>query len=88
MGMLLRRYYDTENPVDDRNEGVAVEVAPKVEEKSEQVTLAEPDKAESASVDLESLNLVELRKLGKEHGIPKAHLKGKAELCELLKELV
>ena len=86
MGMLLRRYYDTENPVE--NKGAAETVAPKVEEKSEQVTLAEPDKAESASVDLESLNLVELRKLGKEHGIPKAHLKGKAELCELLKELV
>lgn len=83
MGMLLRRYYDTENPVE--NKGAAETVAPIIQE---QVEIAEPDKAESASVDLESLNLVELRKLGKEHGIPKAHLKGKAELCELLKELV
>lgn len=81
MGMLLRRYYDTENPVE--NKGAAETVAPIIQE---QVEIAEPDKAES--VDLESLNLVELRKLGKEHGIPKAHLKGKAELCELLKELV
>ena len=80
--MLLRRYYDETytNPVEDK--GVATSVAPKIE----QVEIAEPEKAES--VDLESLNLVELRKLGKEHGIPKAHLKGKAELCELLKELV
>ena len=46
------------------------------------------DETYTNPVDLESLNLVELRKLGKEHGIPKAHLKGKAELCELLKELV
>ena len=83
MGMLLRRYYDTENPVE--NKGAAETVAPIIQE---QVEIAESDKAESASVDLESLNLVELRKLGKEHGIPKAHLKGKAELCELLKELV
>ena len=81
MGMLLRRYYDTENPVE--NKGAAETVAPIIQE---QVEIAEPEKAES--VDLESLNLVELRKLGKEHGIPKAHLKGKAELCELLKELV
>ena len=81
MGMLLRRYYDTENPVE--NKGAAETVAPIIQEQGE---IAEPDKAES--VDLESLNLVELRKLGKEHGIPKAHLKGKAELCELLKELV
>ena len=81
MGMLLRRYYDTENPVE--NKGAAETVAPIIQE---QVEITEPDKAES--VDLESLNLVELRKLGKEHGIPKAHLKGKAELCELLKELV
>ena len=85
MGMLLRRYYDetyTNNPVE--NKGVAEEVAPK----TEQVDIAEPEKADADKVDLESLNLVELRKLGKEHGIPKAHLKGKAELCELLKELV
>lgn len=85
MGMLLRRYYDETytNPVEDKNKGVAVEaVAPKVE--SKQADIAEPEN----SVDLESLTLVELRKLGKEHGIPKAHLKGKAELCELLKELV
>ena len=81
MGMLLRRYYDTENPVE--NKGAAETVAPIIQE---QVEIAEPDKAES--VDLESLNLVELRKLGKEHGIPKAHLKGTAELCELLTELV
>ena len=82
MGMLLRRYYDETytNPVEDK--GVATSVAPKIE----QVEIAEPEKADA--VDLESLNLVELRKLGKEHGIPKAHLKGKAELCELLKELV
>ena len=79
MGMLLRRYYDTENPVEDK--GVATSVAPKIE----QVEIAEPEKD---AVDLESMSLVELRKLGKEHGIPKAHLKGKAELCELLKELV
>lgn len=85
MGMLLRRYYDETytNPVEDKNKGVATSVAPKVETK--QVEIAEPEKD---AVDLESLNLVELRKLGKEHGIPKAHLKGKAELCELLKELV
>lgn len=83
MGMLLRRYYDETytNPVEDK--GVATSVAPKAETK--QVEIAEPEKD---AVDLESLNLVELRKLGKEHGIPKAHLKGKAELCELLKELV
>ena len=83
--MLLRRYYDETytNPVEDKNKGVATSVAPKVETK--QVEIAEPEKD---AVDLESLNLVELRKLGKEHGIPKAHLKGKAELCELLKELV
>ena len=81
--MLLRRYYDETytNPVEDK--GVATSVAPKAETK--QVEIAEPEKD---AVDLESLNLVELRKLGKEHGIPKAHLKGKAELCELLKELV
>ena len=85
MGMLLRRYYDETytNPVEDKNKGVAASVAPKAETK--QVEIAEPEKD---AVDLESLNLVELRKLGKEHGIPKAHLKGKAELCELLKELV
>lgn len=85
MGMLLRRYYDETytNPVEDKNKGVATSVAPKAETK--QVEIAEPEKD---AVDLESLNLVELRKLGKEHGIPKAHLKGKAELCELLKELV
>ena len=85
MGMLLRRYYDETytNPVEDKNKGVATSVAPKAEMK--QVEIAEPEKD---AVDLESLNLVELRKLGKEHGIPKAHLKGKAELCELLKELV
>ena len=82
MGMLLRRYYDTENPVEDK--GVATSVAPKIEQV--ETNIAEPKKADA--VDLESLNLVELRKLGKEHGIPKAHLKGKAELCELLKELV
>lgn len=84
MGMLLRRYYDETytNPVEDK--GVATSVAPKIE----QVEIAEPEKADAVEVDLESLNLVELRKLGKEHGIPKAHLKGKAELCELLKELV
>ena len=82
MGMLLRRYYDTENPVEDK--GVATSVAPKIE----QVEIAEPEKADAVEVDLESMSLVELRKLGKEHGIPKAHLKGKAELCELLKELV
>lgn len=83
MGMLLRRYYDETytNPVEDK--GVATSVAPKIE----QVEIAEPEK-DAVEVDLESLNLVELRKLGKEHGIPKAHLKGKAELCELLKELV
>ena len=83
--MLLRRYYDETytNPVEDKNKGVATSVAPKAETK--QVEIAEPEKD---AVDLESLNLVELRKLGKEHGIPKAHLKGKAELCELLKELV
>ena len=82
--MLLRRYYDETytNPVEDK--GVATSVAPKIE----QVEIAEPEKADAVEVDLESLNLVELRKLGKEHGIPKAHLKGKAELCELLKELV
>ena len=82
MGMLLRRYYDETytNPVEDK--GVATSVAPKIE----QVEIAEPEKADA--VDLESMSLVELRKLGKEHGIPKAHLKGKAELCELLKELV
>ena len=87
MGMLLRRYYDETytNPVEDKNKGVATSVAPKVETK--QVEIAEPEK-DAVEVDLESLNLVELRKLGKEHGIPKAHLKGKAELCELLKELV
>ena len=81
MGMLLRRYYDETytNPVEDK--GVATSVAPKIE----QVEIAEPEKD---AVDLESMSLVELRKLGKEHGIPKAHLKGKAELCELLKELV
>ena len=85
MGMLLRRYYDETytNPVEDK--GVATSVAPKAETK--QVEIAEPEK-DAVEVDLESLNLVELRKLGKEHGIPKAHLKGKAELCELLKELV
>ena len=85
MGMLLRRYYDETytNPVEDKNKGVATSVAPKAETK--QVEIAELEKD---AVDLESLNLVELRKLGKEHGIPKAHLKGKAELCELLKELV
>lgn len=85
MGMLLRRYYDETytNPVEDKSKGVATSVAPKAETK--QVEIAEPEKD---AVDLESLNLVELRKLGKEHGIPKAHLKGKAELCELLKELV
>lgn len=79
--MLLRRYYDETytNPVEDK--GVATSVAPKIE----QVEIAEPEKD---AVDLESMSLVELRKLGKEHGIPKAHLKGKAELCELLKELV
>lgn len=82
MGMLLRRYYDTENPVEDK--GVATSVAPKIEQV--ETNIAESEKADA--VDLESLNLVELRKLGKEHGIPKAHLKGKAELCELLKELV
>ena len=82
MGMLLRRYYDTENPVE--NKGAAETVAPIIQEQVE--IKSEPDKADT--VDLESLNLVELRKLGKEHGIPKAHLKGKAELCELLKELV
>ena len=82
MGMLLRRYYDTENPVEDK--GVATSVAPKIEQV--ETNIAEPEKADA--VDLESLNLVELRKLGKEHEIPKAHLKGKAELCELLKELV
>lgn len=84
--MLLRRYYDETytNPVEDK--GVATLVAPKAETK--QVEIAEPEKADAVEVDLESLNLVELRKLGKEHGIPKAHLKGKAELCELLKELV
>lgn len=82
MGMLLRRYYDTENPVE--NKGAAETVAPIIQEQVE--IKSEPDKADK--VDLESLNLVELRKLGKEHGIPKAHLKGKAELCELLKELV
>lgn len=82
--MLLRRYYDETytNPVEDK--GVATSVAPKIE----QVEIAEPEKADAVEVELESLNLVELRKLGKEHGIPKAHLKGKAELCELLKELV
>lgn len=87
MGMLLRRYYDETytNPVEDKNKGVATSVAPKAETK--QVEIAEPEK-DAVEVDLESLNLVELRKLGKEHGIPKAHLKGKAELCELLKELV
>lgn len=87
MGMLLRRYYDETytNPVEDKNKGVATSVAPKAETK--QVEIAEPEEVKDA-VDLESLNLVELRKLGKEHGIPKAHLKGKAELCELLKELV
>ena len=79
--MLLRRYYDTENPVEDK--GVATSVAPKIE----QVEIAEPEK-DAVEVDLESMSLVELRKLGKEQGIPKAHLKGKAELCELLKELV
>ena len=84
MGMLLRRYYDTENPVEDK--GVATSVAPKIEQV--ETNIAEPEKADAVEVDLESLNLVELRKLGKEHGIPKAHLKGKAELCELLKELV
>ena len=85
MGMLLRRYYDETytNPVEDKNKGVATSVAPKTETK--QVEIAEPEKD---AVDLESMSLVELRKLGKEHGIPKAHLKGKAELCELLKELV
>ena len=79
--MLLRRYYDETytNPVEDK--GVATSVAPKIE----QVEIAEPEKD---AVDLESMSLVELRKLGKEHGLPKAHLKGKAELCELLKELV
>ena len=82
MGMLLRRYYDTENPVE--NKGAAETVAPIIQEQVE--IKSEPEKADT--VDLESLNLVELRKLGKEHGIPKAHLKGKAELCELLKELV
>ena len=84
--MLLRRYCDETytNPVEDK--GVATSVAPKIETK--QVEIAEPEKADAVEVDLESLNLVELRKLGKEHGIPKAHLKGKAELCELLKELV
>ena len=84
MGMLLRRYYDETytNPVEDK--GVATSVAPKIEQV--ETNIAEPEKADA--VDLESLNLVELRKLGKEHGIPKAHLKGKAELCELLKELV
>ena len=83
MGMLLRRYYDETytNPVEDK--GVATSVAPKIE----QVEIAEPEK-DAVEVDLESMSLVELRKLGKEHGIPKAHLKGKAELCELLKELV
>lgn len=81
MGMLLRRYYDTENPVEDK--GVATSVAPKIEQV--ETNIAEPEKD---AVDLESMSLVELRKLGKEHGIPKAHLKGKAELCELLKELV
>lgn len=82
--MLLRRYYDETytNPVEDK--GVATSVAPKIE----QVEIAEPEKADAVEVDLESMSLVELRKLGKEHGIPKAHLKGKAELCELLKELV
>ena len=81
--MLLRRYYDETytNPVEDK--GVATSVAPKIEQV--ETNIAEPEKD---AVDLESLNLVELRKLGKEHGIPKAHLKGKAELCELLKELV
>ena len=86
--MLLRRYYDETytNPVKDKNKGVAVEaVAPKVE--SKQADIAEPEEVKDTVV-LENLNLVELRKLGKEHGIPKAHLKGKAELCELLKELV
>ena len=84
MGMLLRRYYDETytNPVEDK--GVATSVAPKIE----QVEIAEPEKADAVEVDLESMSLVELRKLGKEHGIPKAHLKGKAELCELLKELI
>ena len=83
MGMLLRRYYDETytNPVEDK--GVATSVAPKIE----QVEIAEPEK-DAVEVDLESMSLVELRKLGKEQGIPKAHLKGKAELCELLKELV
>lgn len=83
--MLLRRYYDETytNPVEDKNKGVATSVAPKIE----QVEIAEPEK-DAVEVDLESMSLVELRKLGKEHGIPKAHLKGKAELCELLKELV
>ena len=67
MGMLLRRYYDETytNPVEDKNKGVATSVAPKAETK--QVEIAEPEKD---AVDLESLNLVELRKLGKEHGIP------------------
>ena len=90
MGMLLRRYYDETytNPVEDKNKGVATSVAPKVETKQVETNIAEPEKADAVEVDLESLNLVELRKLGKEHGIPKAHLKGKAELCELLKELV
>lgn len=93
MGMLLRRYYDETyaNPVEDKNKGVAVEaVAPKVESTQETIkTEAEPEEVKDAdTVVLENLNLVELRKLGKEHGIPKAHLKGKAELCELLKELV
>ena len=81
--MLLRRYYDETytNPVEDK--GVATSVAPKIEQV--ETNIAEPEKD---AVDLESMSLVELRKLGKEHGIPKAHLKGKAELCELLKELV
>lgn len=90
MGMLLRRYYDETyaNPVEDKNKGVAVKaVAPEVE--SKQADIAEPEEVkDTETVVLENLNLVELRKLGKEHGIPKAHLKGKAELCELLKELV
>ena len=86
MGMLLRRYYDETytNPVEDK--GVATSVAPKIEQV--ETNIAEPEKADAVEVDLESMSLVELRKLGKEHGIPKAHLKGKAELCELLKELV
>ena len=89
MGMLLRRYYDETyaTPVENKNVGVAEKAAPIIPKSKQDI--AEPEKeTENEKETLADLTLVELRKLGKEQGIPKAHLKGKAELCELLKDLV